>query len=490
MDTTRLYVDLRDRDANKPGVFRNVDGLLNLLYGFNETMGAQTTLNDAQANNKDDQSKDNTPSSTDSGTENLPQVCPPRFCIPQRPITTYQNGNTRVKKGKRRAESVSPADEPAPKRRKSNEKTSRVQEDDLRLWHNIEIHYTDSFNEEQRPPHFRRLRSALEKAGSYYPNLPTGPLYLYTQKGVSLGPIVCLMEPSPPGGKLPPNQGFITVPTVGVVRTLMGDYDFTARHCNLIRALLDLKNAGRAEVDMTLTVHPPKDIDHSNTSSSEMRVDGSGPLFILSISILARLVNIDIPAEISLATLESQRRVLLELFPRDPSTQFQAPTITSFISNLQPAPALPHTVSYASIQPSSLQCQLLPFQARTVLWMLNREGFTISKSGNVVTYKQIDKILQLWEQVSTPNGSTRYLNRLTGELAKLEDIETVEPVRGGILAEEVGCGKTVESIALILLNQPKNRGPHNTHWNELVQIPLYEVKVRVLLYRVVHQLIK
>ncbi|PVF98205.1 hypothetical protein CPB86DRAFT_825898 [Serendipita vermifera] len=460
MNTTRLHVDLRHWNLDKPGDIRNVDGLLNLLYNFNETMGAGATQNNARSSKQSKRSKDSTPSVVDSGTENLPQ-----------------NGNTRVKKGKRRAESVSPADEPAPKRRKSNEKTSQDQDDSFRIWHRIEIQYTDSFPDEQRPPHFRRLLNALEQAWSYFPNLPTGPLYMYTQKGNTTSPIICLMEPLSPGGKLPRNQGFTNLPLVGDVSSLMRDYDFTMRHCNLLRALLDLQNAGRAEIDMTLTVHPPVDIDPSNPSSS---LDNSGPLFVISISISAKFINIDIPAEITSSTLEAQRRVLLELFPQDPSTQFKTPTITDFITGLQPAPELSHTVSYASIQPPELRCQLLPFQARTVFWMLNREGFTISKKGKVVPQTHVDEILQFWEQVSTPAGSTRYLNRLTGEIMKLDDIGTFEPVRGGILAEEVGCGKTVESIALILLNKPQKRGPWNTHWNDIAEIPLYEVKTTLI----------
>ncbi|KAG8798985.1 hypothetical protein FRC16_006130 [Serendipita sp. 398] len=153
-----------------------------------------------------------------------------------------------------------------------------------------------------------------------------------------------------------------------------------------------------------------------------------------------------------------------------------SPTVSAFISHLQPSPALPSLALDKYLQPKALQCQLLPFQRRTLFWMLNREGLTISPRGQVQELSETGAPSPFWEQVSTPGGATRFLNRISGELSKEEDMELLEPIRGGILAEEMGCGKTVESIALILLSVPPKRGPWNVLWNEEAQMPLHQVK--------------
>jgi E3 ubiquitin-protein ligase SHPRH len=94
---------------------------------------------------------------------------------------------------------------------------------------------------------------------------------------------------------------------------------------------------------------------------------------------------------------------------------------------------------------------LLPFQERTVDWLLRREGVTFSSSG----------VLEPFVNTSPPasfrprkdaTGQLCYVSQLRGtivtDLSAVKG-DTLKSLRGGILAEEMGLGKTVELIALI-----------------------------------------
>ncbi|KAF9965836.1 hypothetical protein BGZ70_003983 [Mortierella alpina] len=109
------------------------------------------------------------------------------------------------------------------------------------------------------------------------------------------------------------------------------------------------------------------------------------------------------------------------------------------------------------IQPPLLQPQLLPFQRRSVAWCLQRECGVVNGVGEV-EYKEpilADKLPLSWDLVTLPSGQELLVNRLCGIMCQPSPkvtAELLEP-RGGILAEEMGLGKTVEMLALILLNR-------------------------------------
>jgi hypothetical protein len=373
---------------------------------------------------------------------------------------------------------LSVPDEPASKRRKPNGTAVSTEDETFEVTHRVEIYYESYYDDEiTRPPNVRRLYDSLNRAWTHLPNLPSSPLSIYAQKGSHNHPLIGLLEPLAAGVKLDPIRAFVTLPTVGNFSSLTREHDFTTRHCDLIRAFLDLQDAERAKITARLTFHPPDSALFKEGTAQLSSLQRDHIIVVVSIEFYVTLIDIDKTEPTTSVVAEAQRRVLHDLFPRPPSTRFTRPTVSNFIANLQPAPSLPPTVLAERLQPKDLQCELLPFQRRSVHWMLTREGFTLSKAGKVVPLSSASPPTSLWEQVSTNRGSTRFINRLNGELKKVEDIEPTDPIFGGILAEEVGCGKTVESIALILLNSPQTRGPWNVSWNELAGVPLHEVKV-------------
>ncbi|KAH7355853.1 SNF2 family N-terminal domain-containing protein [Pyrenochaeta sp. MPI-SDFR-AT-0127] len=105
----------------------------------------------------------------------------------------------------------------------------------------------------------------------------------------------------------------------------------------------------------------------------------------------------------------------------------------------------------ARIQQSLTETSLYPFQQRAVDWLLRREGVMFSASGTLQPF-----------DLSAPPASFRQTQDATGKLCQVSQLrgmvvtnlnqacgDTLQSLRGGILAEEMGLGKTVELIALM-----------------------------------------
>lgn len=98
-----------------------------------------------------------------------------------------------------------------------------------------------------------------------------------------------------------------------------------------------------------------------------------------------------------------------------------------------------------------LQCDLLPFQKRAIRWLLQREGATIE-----VDHEEHNTPLPHgFVRVSDAEGTPCYVSRFLGvATTDAKMVGSLEPsVKGGILAEEMGLGKTVEIIGLICLHK-------------------------------------
>ena len=107
-----------------------------------------------------------------------------------------------------------------------------------------------------------------------------------------------------------------------------------------------------------------------------------------------------------------------------------------------------------------LRCQLYPFQKRALLWLLQREGVHLA-GGNVVTCISTNPERSLphgFVRTEDADGTECFISHSLGIVTKDRSLlkDATSQLRGGILAEEMGLGKTVEMIALISLHK---RGP-------------------------------
>jgi SNF2 family DNA or RNA helicase len=92
-------------------------------------------------------------------------------------------------------------------------------------------------------------------------------------------------------------------------------------------------------------------------------------------------------------------------------------------------------------QPAGLRVTLREFQLQTLGWMLEKEREPNGLNG------------LLWEEWSAPAGVEFYYNRIAGELSR----KRPPRMTGGFVCEEMGLGKTVECLALILANPPSSK---------------------------------
>ncbi|KAJ7918695.1 SNF2 family N-terminal domain-containing protein [Mycena leptocephala] len=152
---------------------------------------------------------------------------------------------------------------------------------------------------------------------------------------------------------------------------------------------------------------------------------------------------------------DSQRRLLQFLYP-DAALMPDSETVTNipfFYSILGPAPHVQNPAADNAMQPQMLLPTLLPFQRRSVAWLLDREGKMVTPNGQVV------------EKPADQEGNrVFFMHRLTA-----------------ILAEEPGLGKTLEIISLILLNPASpDRHPGIKRWDPEANVEVKAVKTTLI----------
>ncbi|KAG9032861.1 hypothetical protein FRB95_000945 [Tulasnella sp. JGI-2019a] len=249
------------------------------------------------------------------------------------------------------------------------------------------------------------------------------------------------------------NHRLIAVPPIISEDVNIEDHGFHPGYANIMEAITELYVDGRVDVDANLSLdYRTKDDDGDLVQDAlpySFRLD-------IRVSILAPKAFSRSDSE---NAFEAQRRLLHHLYPFEFDHATSTETdISGFYSCLQPAPDMP---AVQKLKVPGLVSELMPFQRRSVLWMLEREGKTINSRGAVVDMDMEEGPLPLfWVEIPKPTESRTgkgreafwWMNTVTGELADVRPSEDLVP--GGILAEEPGLGKTVESIALVLLNMP------------------------------------
>ena len=98
-----------------------------------------------------------------------------------------------------------------------------------------------------------------------------------------------------------------------------------------------------------------------------------------------------------------------------------------------------------------LRCKLYPFQQRAVQWLLQREEVSKICEAPLENRELHHGFVRTVDGEGTPCLVSQLLGLVTTHESLLLDLDTSP--RGGILAEEMGLGKTVEMIALISLHR-------------------------------------
>lgn len=257
------------------------------------------------------------------------------------------------------------------------------------------------------------------------------------------------------------------------------DFDFHSKSLqNILAAAYTLQKDKRAVITGNLKFH---------VQSSELFQEKEELVVSFTIEVIVSLLEPRIFEPVTTFRKkdseieEAQRRVLIYVFGTGcdtPKGYGGMTDIPFFLSCLRPASHLTSSKAIDAIQPKDLIPTLLPFQKRSVGWLLSREGKHVRDDGVIEDIGSPDHQSLLWEEVSPSPGTVWYINRLSGAITNELPLNDF---RGGILAEEPGLGKTLESIALVMLTPEDNRNPSISRWDAVGVIEVKEVKTTLII---------
>lgn len=141
---------------------------------------------------------------------------------------------------------------------------------------------------------------------------------------------------------------------------------------------------------------------------------------------------------------------LLSTYFRDATTHSSTPwALSDFYDSVHVPPVDLHVSP--QIQHKLVDTTLYPFQQRAVDWLLRREGVAYSEAGLLTSFAE-DVEPTSFNLTQDAMGTACYVSVLRGMVVtelKAAEGDALQSLKGGILAEEMGLGKTVELIALI-----------------------------------------
>ncbi|XP_021609407.1 DNA repair protein RAD5A isoform X2 [Manihot esculenta] len=111
--------------------------------------------------------------------------------------------------------------------------------------------------------------------------------------------------------------------------------------------------------------------------------------------------------------------------------------------------------------PSTLQCELRPYQKQALYWMIQLEKGNYADEGATTLHP-------CWEayHLADKRNLVVYLNTFSGD-ATIEFPSTLQMARGGILADAMGLGKTIMTISLLLAQSERDGSSSNGSLSQL-----------------------
>ncbi|ETS63211.1 hypothetical protein PaG_02995 [Moesziomyces aphidis] len=173
---------------------------------------------------------------------------------------------------------------------------------------------------------------------------------------------------------------------------------------------------------------------------AKVSIDATGRLAADLMLDMARLVRLALPPNQNAQVVEEGQEM-----ERDVEVD------AGFVyRNLRPASLNPPE----SVQHPDLVPTLLPFQRRSTAFVLGREGVVFDAQGNLVKSDHIyghsgPSDLGLWW---CRVDSNLFYNWIEARFVRDPTLTRLSNCRGAMLAEEMGLGKTVEAVALMLLS--------------------------------------